>query len=204
MSIPGLERAKSLNLAKSGLAQVMSTIHFNEASDLFTQSDHHARWFAILRHPVERAVSMFHHMDLMKAWGPNFEITIDAYVDSDKVESNWMVRYLTGKKHEDVGLEDLNVAKEILRKKFLVGLFDKMDSSFDRFEYYYGWRAAGEDQRECVDRLLHKQFIGKNEYPEISKASPVWNKLEKINNWDMKLYDYAVQLFREQETLMGS
>ena len=170
-----------MNLANSGMAQVIVTSHFQEGSDIFTNSDHHGRWFCILRHPVERAISIFYFLSSLKMWGPDVELTIEDYVKSDRVESNWMIRYLIGKKSGDVGIDELNMAKEILRKKFIIGIFEDMDSSLFRFQRFFGWTIYGEDQRECSERVLHQMKIGENNHEPIMEGSDVWNALLTIN-----------------------
>ena len=99
------------------MAEVIATSHFQEGSDLFTNTDHHGRMFGLFRHPVHRAASHFYFLNQLNAFGPGANMSIEEYVKSDKVESNWMIRFLIGKKSGDVGIDELNIAKEILRKK---------------------------------------------------------------------------------------
>jgi hypothetical protein len=59
--IPGLEKAKRLGLVESGLAEVIVIRHVFDAEQLFNQQQR-GRLFAVFRHPLERAVSMFNYL----------------------------------------------------------------------------------------------------------------------------------------------
>ena len=204
-TLPGLERARNMQLIKSELAQTIATGHFQEGSELFASDIvHHARWFGIFRHPVQRAESAYNYMNAMNVWQSNPKInSIEDYANSDQVESNWMIRYLVGKKSGDVGINELNMAKEIVRKKMVVGLYSEIGTSLDRFFHYFNFGPVGEEQRQCVNRLLHDVKVGEsmNNNP-IPEGSRVWNRFLVVNNWDMKLYEYVQQLFVEQQALI--
>jgi hypothetical protein len=59
--IPGLEKAKRLGLVESRLAEVIVIRHVFDAEQLFNQQ-YRGRLFAVFRHPLERAVSMFNYL----------------------------------------------------------------------------------------------------------------------------------------------
>jgi hypothetical protein len=59
--IPGLEKAKRLGLVESRLAEVIVIRHVFDAEQLFNQQQR-GRLFAVFRHPLERAVSMFNYL----------------------------------------------------------------------------------------------------------------------------------------------
>lgn len=60
-TIEGIERANNLNLVGSELAEVIVIQHLYEAERLFDPS-HRGRLFAVFRHPIERAISMFYYL----------------------------------------------------------------------------------------------------------------------------------------------
>ena len=60
-TIPGLQRATELGLAQSGLADAIVIRHIFEADQLF-DPQHRGRLFAVFRHPVDRAISMFNYL----------------------------------------------------------------------------------------------------------------------------------------------
>ena len=55
----GIQRAKNLNLITSGLADVVMSPLLHDAAALFTPT-HKGRLFTMLRHPIERATSLFY------------------------------------------------------------------------------------------------------------------------------------------------
>lgn len=60
-----MERAKKLGLAQSGLADLIVTTYVYEANDLF-DTQHRGRLFSVFRHPVDRAISMFHYLQYVR------------------------------------------------------------------------------------------------------------------------------------------
>jgi hypothetical protein len=119
---------------------------------------------------------------------------------------------------------DLDVAKEILRRKCIVGLLGEKGESMKRFEKFFGWDAgASRDyidatelhaapgasrwknakDEECRDRLLYWGWINKNKHPTVEEGSGVYRLLESRNRYDIELYMYARQLFEEQFMQLG-
>lgn len=60
-TLAGLKRAKQLNLGQSELADVIVVQHLYEAESLF-DDEHRGRLFAMFRHPIDRALSMFYYL----------------------------------------------------------------------------------------------------------------------------------------------
>ena len=123
---------------------------------------------------------------------------------------------------------DLDVAKEILRRKCIIGLLEEKGESMKRFDKFFGWRAdvsrdsllIFEDEKtahavhaarwsknvkdeECSDKLLHWNWMNKNKHPMLEEGTVVYNLLESKNRYDIELYMYARQLFEEQYIQLG-
>ena len=196
----GIAHAKSLHLAQSRMANVAITPHVHEMGDIF-DPQHKGRLFAMIRHPIDRAVTMFYYLQ-RATWEPSYDprlqdMTIEDYAKSDRVEENWMTRFLTGKKTEPLGPHDVVLAREILRRKFVVGLLSRTDESVKRFIDVMGWDTSKPERMECINNLVHNG-MNRHEHPPIERGSDVWDKLMEYNKYDMELYIYAVQLFQEQ------
>jgi len=91
----GLERAKALGLAQSGLADAIVTTYVYEANGLF-DPQHRGRLFSVFRHPVDRAISMFQYLQYAD-WEPTYNpqlasMSIEEYAQSGTVENNWLTR----------------------------------------------------------------------------------------------------------------
>ena len=163
--------------------------------------------FTLIRHPIERAVSLFHYLAIAY-WEPTYDpdlafISIEMYARSKRIEHNWMVRFLTNELERDLTPRHLDLAKEVLRKKCIVGLLEEKGDSWLRLERFFGWRFPSQESRECQIRLLHWGWPNKHSHPTVEEGSTAWALLYKQNELDMMLYEYAKILFEEQRTLFG-
>ena len=195
--------------------------------------------FSLFRHPVERAISSFYSKQQVHDvhFDPSLEIySLTDWANSPQYINDYMVRSLVGKLNERSPLNqqplnrnDLDVAKEILRRKCLIGLTDEKSESLKRFEKFFDWNAEearrhesvnGEEKtaertrnekwrkeiikdEECKDRLLHYSWEKKHKHviPEENDVS--YKLLESKNRYDIELYIYARQLFDEQYYQLG-
>ena len=204
-TLPGLQRAAGMGLVQSQLADVIVTPHiYTAVTSLFDQG-HRARMFTTIRHPIERAVSMFHYLSVAD-WEPTYDpdlafVNVEMYARSDRVENNWMVRFLTGELTGDLTERHLDVAKELLRSYCVVGLMEEKAESLRRFESYLGFAYRGPEGRDCRDKFLHWDYGNKHEHPTVEEGSTAWNLLYHKNELDMKLYEYALEVFQEQGQL---
>ena len=105
------------------------------------------------------------------------------YIQSEYVESNWMVRFLVGKPTGFVDEHDLEEAKAILRGKCWIGLQTQCKDEFQGGKK----RSNKNTQKKVVDRDADE-----------------WLLLSQINALDMKLFAHAVDIFHEQYTCFFS
>ncbi len=94
------------------------------------------------------------------------------------------------------------VAKEVLKRKFLVGLLDNKRGSFARFDHYFKWKESPKYASEfgCRKQLMDEKYTPKN---PVRKGSETWNLLMEQNRFDIHLYDYAKELFVQQSFIFG-
>lgn len=95
----GIEHAKDLGFGEANLADVVLSSRLHEAASLFTPDNLHpnvvkGRCFALLRHPIRRAVSMFFYLR-DATWEPTYSevyksMTVEEYAVSQYAEDNWM------------------------------------------------------------------------------------------------------------------
>ena len=200
----GIQRAKSLNLVDSGLADIIFTPLLHDAAQLFNGTSHQGRIFCIFRHPIERAISLFHYLK-KASWEPTFSErlksikSVEDYAISEFAEDNWLVRFLTNKLTEHLSRDDLDVAKEILRRKVLVGLLVDVKGSVMRFNKYFGWDHLNltEQQQSCTEKYM-SGGSNTNKHDGIEEGGPGWRILRANNLLDLELYEYALQLYEEQ------
>ena len=200
---PGIQRAKSLGLAESGMADVFMTSLLYDGASVFDEN-HRARLFTMFRHPVHRAVSLFHFIqDTVWRRQETFDkvlskITIDEYYKGGMGENNWMTRFLSNEHTSEIDEGHLEVAKAIIRQKCLVGLMDEKSDSLARFEAYFGWKLRSEAERECHDKKLNWAWPLKHRHDDVEEGSDLWNLIAEHNKYDVLLYEFAEQLYREQ------
>ena len=201
----GIERAKRLDLIGSGMAEITVSSLLYQASSLFSER-HKGRLFTIIRHPVERAVSLFHYVqDTQWRRRQTFQkelsdLTIEEYFESGLSENNWMTRFLVNEPTKgELSNDDLKLAKEILRRKCLVGLLKEKGESFARFERYFGFPLKNDDQKDCHEKKLQWAWPQKHRHDEVEENTPLWDLIVSHNVYDMELYHYASEvLFVEQ------
>lgn len=203
----GIERAKKLGLITSSIADIIITHMFIDSLTLFDES-HRGRPFTMMRDPIERSISMYNHLQSIN--DPNISgMNLQSYARSQYVENNWMVRTLTGRLKGELTSNDLEIAKDILKRKFIVGLFDKMGDSLERFESYFGVSYAKEKDDEkmktCRDEILKQwQSKGSSKLKQAEKKNTI-RSLEWQNKLDIELYAFSKELYLKQgDSIIGS
>mmetsp|Transcript_6181 Transcript_6181/g.9062 ORF Transcript_6181/g.9062 Transcript_6181/m.9062 type:complete len:358 (-) Transcript_6181:237-1310(-) len=139
----GLKRASKLNLAKSGLADIITSSSPHPIANQIFTPNNPGRMFTILRHPVDRAVTMYYYLKTA-TWDPLYNpklitMSLVDYAKSSSIENNWLTRFLVNKPGGALTKKDLILAKELLKRKCLVGLYDDMEVSLAKFDRYFGW-----------------------------------------------------------------
>jgi hypothetical protein len=135
-------------------------------------------------------------------------MTVEEYGNSNFVENNFMVRRLTNVLTEEVFQHDLDRAKLIIKKKFIVGLLEKFEKSIARFEKFFGWKYTEnpQSQEECRAKYLgHGDNTNKEKKKQnlaiVSPGTPAYEALARQNEWDLQLYQFIEELFEEQERM---
>jgi len=196
-SLIGLQRAKQLEFGYSPFGNMVVTPHLVELSDALSE-ERQGRMFCMLRHPVLRILSLYHHVKEIDEDVRG--MSLEQFTESNKYPTNHMTRILSknGKMH--LSENHLVLAKEVLRRKFLIGLFTKKRESFNRIIQYFGWHLSIPNA-VCMDKIVHRDWPGKQEYEPLPANHPISKKIAKNNEFDVQLYDYAVYLFKEQTNM---
>ena len=156
----GISHASDLGLATSGLADVIVSPHLHYATKLIFDEEHKGRAFTILRHPIERALSRYHATQLHSTDDKVKTMSIEEYVKSEYVETNWLTRFLVNRRQDGIiGYEQVALAKEVLRRKFLIGLYDHFEESIYRFEAFFGWRITSPPGRAGAAKICHENLL---------------------------------------------
>ncbi len=84
----GIKHALNLGLVPSHLADTIVSAHVDLIPSLFNANDR-GRAFVLLRHPVDRAASMFYFLK-NSGYLPLKNMTVDDYAKSEYIENNWL------------------------------------------------------------------------------------------------------------------
>jgi len=217
----GIDRARSMGLVESSMADVIVTQYLYQAATLFNPNQR-GRIFAIFRDPIERASSMYHYLQYA-AWEPTYDPALSQmslldYARSERVEHNWMTRILSDTLKGPLNENHLELAKAVVRQKTLVGLLSRKGETVERFKEAFGWHdkypefekvVTEEDRKlemtraeECADKLLHMDWPNKHGHSTIDDTqSQEYAQLFEVNKFDIELYNYAERVFDEQSVL---
>lgn len=204
----GIERAAMMGFAQAQMADMVTSSYFLNAARFLFSEDRPGRAFVLLRNPMHRAVSMYYYL---KAKGDLDEkLTLEEFARGAGIENNWMTRFLTNAMEGELKKSHLDQAKKILSKKFLVGFLDDPEESVVRLMKFVGWAYDEDDtkgllQQDCVARKLSDgSNRNQNEYELPKKGSQSHALISWQTQFDMKLYEFAKQLFDIQTKKYGS
>lgn len=213
----GIDRAYSMRLVPFGVADVIYSPLLHDASSLFSQRNQ-ARLFMMLRHPVEAQFARFRLLrstsarDMPERHDELSKMSYLEFASSDFVDDNWITRALVHKMYGEVLTpQDMETAKEILRRKAIIGLYDDAYVSFKKYARYFNWdqlRTGGyftDDANQCFrdmievakskDEVLGTLNLKEEEAKEDSDA---WKTLLGRNTYDYELYMYGKHLYKYQ------
>lgn len=181
-----------------------------EASKMLFSSAGKGRLFVMLRNPIKRVVDQFYYRQ-RATWEAGYDSTLaimslEEFAASDRLVENFVVRSLVHKLTTDVTAADVELAKNILRQKFVVGIFEWFDLSVVRFEKYFGWWDEHSVLTDTAvnhchyDRISTGGHVGT--HPKAENGSEAYKKIA-VRNWaDLELYFYAKNLFYQQAALI--
>jgi len=207
----GLTRAReSVNYDGPNHVRVFTSFYLNEAATLFDNPElRGGRVFALFRHPVEREVSLYHHL-IESHWEQTHhpeiaQMTLKEYAFSSMAHSNWLVRYLANNKTGDLTRDDLELAKKILLEKVLVLLTNRMKESIGRLSTYFNWEFFPEKESCTLDTVSEEEDIfNKKDHAMLQEDTEEWEILASLNLLDIELYEYITYLFDSQGDIIYS
>ena len=96
-------------------------------------------------------------------WEPTYSptyktMTLAQYAQRTGGENNYMVRKIVGKRYNAViGDDDLEMAKTIVKEKFIVGIMEEFEESVHRFSALLDIDETTYDNKECFDKYAIKE-----------------------------------------------
>jgi hypothetical protein len=163
-------------------------------------------YFTILRDPIERVISQYYYIKrdrdhLLHDKVENGKMSLDAYLESGITPevNNGQTRLISGKDHlyayGKCTPELLTLAKKNIQSHFsIVGLLERFEESLILLKLHYRWKKIYYVVRNVSQNRLPRSEISKDTIALI----------EKYNQYDIELYDYAKKQFKlrvaEQKT----
>eukprot|EP00545_Synedropsis_sp_CCMP1620_P004970 CAMPEP_0119012972 /NCGR_PEP_ID=MMETSP1176-20130426/7723_1 /TAXON_ID=265551 /ORGANISM="Synedropsis recta cf, Strain CCMP1620" /LENGTH=459 /DNA_ID=CAMNT_0006966013 /DNA_START=78 /DNA_END=1457 /DNA_ORIENTATION=- len=207
----GIEQAKAVNLAALDRVDIITSPLLSVLS-LFDDLSLQGRSFCTLRHPAARLASFFYASKdaSSRYYDPAMmDVTIDQYAawPGDRNEFNFMVKSLVSSGNElissgEITNEDMDLAKSILQQKFMILLAEDTFGSWTKLQSWLGWTST-QEQRKCEDAAMDKDWLQTPlEYPVLGSDAPAYLHLSERNNWDLQLYEFAVQIFQQQTEVL--
>ena len=195
----GIQRASRFNVVASRQAQMVVSPLLHEASLQLFSNRNKGRFFAVFRDPLDRVVSLFYYLQTA-TWEPTYnpllaDMTLEQYVNSTLVESNFVIRSLLDKMEAPLTEQDLEMAQETLRAKCTVGLLDDLEESVRRFDTFFGLSSPND---QCKAGYIKK---GSNRHSHPNSPEPgstVYQELARKNHMDIRLHQFVKELFVEQ------
>ena len=190
----GIAHAKKMQLVPSSLPDVIFSPLFTEAVEQLYSPHRTAKLIVTFRHPVERAVAMYHYK-AKATWDPDYNpkfssMTLEEYALGNNIENNYVTRLLLDKHGGSLTSEDLAVAKEILRRKAVVGLYDSFEESILHVNRYFSWTPASADIVQCQTQVIRKK-LAEEEVVRLDIGSTAYALISQHNRFDLNLYDYV-------------
>lgn len=163
----GIMRASRLGLVPSGLVDIIITSDVTFAAEHLFDESHKGRLLSLFRHPVDRLVSKFYYLQ-KASWERDYKpqwkhIDVLEWAKTRSTpDNNFMVKKLAGlRANETATEEDLRIAMRTIKKRFYVGLMDKMEESIHRFNFVMGIDEVQEDNQQCLEHFFHHSVSAK-------------------------------------------
>mmetsp|Transcript_19320 Transcript_19320/g.45218 ORF Transcript_19320/g.45218 Transcript_19320/m.45218 type:complete len:369 (+) Transcript_19320:211-1317(+) len=210
---PGILRAERLGLVPSRKADMIFSSDVNFASQHLFSPQYKGRIYAFFRNPVDRCVSKFYYLQTAtweRTYRPEWVgMSITDWATNHNFDENFLVKKINGKGLADpVDEKDLVVAKEIVRRRFIVGLMSDMEESVRRFNIMLGIDRNTVKSKDCHNEYFGDSMPSKNtnsnSHPEVTPGSHEYDVIAERNALDMVLYKYIQFLYSEQRSMIDS
>mmetsp|Transcript_963 Transcript_963/g.1110 ORF Transcript_963/g.1110 Transcript_963/m.1110 type:complete len:235 (+) Transcript_963:92-796(+) len=204
-SVEGVQRAADLKLTESGLPDLILSNYLHMGLDALFHNETKARLFMVMKHPVDLAISIYYDFTQTAVEEVLRSMPLEEFINSNYYVGNVITKIIWhGWGPENPSLQNLHIAQDILRSKFLVGIYDDLWASIQLFEDYFFWNEIGNEpgilscKRELQRLEVQRELDMYRQIGEVKIGGAVYNRIIELNNIDMELYWFAVDLHRAQ------
>jgi len=198
----GVDRGIAHDLAKSDLVDIYySRDPYNIARLFAPPNEVYGRGFVIIRNPIRRAVATYKRLQIKR---PDIvgDMTLEQFATSQLLQDNFLTRTLSRNEDAPLTEADVDLAKEILKRKFVVGLYDQFEHSVRRMEAFFGWK-LNEGINSCQARIVQQEMnLGFNDDSETLSYDSAYAAIAEKNKFDIQLFSFAEYVFKYQERVL--
>jgi hypothetical protein len=200
----GIDRARDLLLIPSGQSDVAVSPQVFYASRKLFNAAQKGQLVCMLRNPIERELANYQHLVQSNSYLLQGITSLKQYAENNfGMAENYMTRILSGQEH-GIGPATpkmLEIAKDVLRAKCLVGLHEQLPASINRIVKYLDLDSVVDtppSSRPCIDDAVNREMDIVYDLPKVKEGDRVYEALARRNSLDLELYHYALGIFSEQ------
>jgi len=158
----------------------------------------------MMRHPVETAISLFFYLR-RATWESTHRqefnnMTLYEYATTHDKElriDNWVTRHLSRNLKGPLNKNDVQLAKDIISQKALVGLTEDYEESFKRFDMFHGLGTWSKNGNNCVNEHIRGK-ANLNKHQHFGNESKEWKALAALNKADIEVFEFAQATYAKQ------
>eukprot|EP00984_Skeletonema_dohrnii_P004764 scaffold1670_cov121-Skeletonema_dohrnii-CCMP3373.AAC.4 len=193
----GVDRGIAHDLAKSDRVDIFYSHDPYDIARLFAPpAEVYGRGVVMVRNPVRRAVATYKRLQIKR---PDLvgDMTLEQFATSHLLQDNFLTRTLSRNKDAPLTEADVNLAKEVLKRKFVVGLYDHFEDSVRRFEAFFGWKIS-ESVNSCQSKAVQQELdLGYNDFDTLP-YDQAYAEIAQKNRADLELFKFAEYLYKYQ------
>jgi hypothetical protein len=166
--------------------------------------------FILFSDPLERMLTFYYSAQdpASTSFDPALEsVSLHEFATwpEDRPEFNFVTKSLLTQGNgliasDQITVEDFELAKEIILSKAMILLVDDKLGSWAKVATWMKWN-EDKKARKCVDSVLLVDWPKVN-HPAFEKDSNTSKALVQRNQWDLQLFEFAVQLYQQQTTAL--
>ena len=199
----GIDRARDLLLIPSGQSDVAVSPQLFYASRKLFNAAQKGQMVCVLRNPIERELANYQELVQTNSYLLQGITSLQQYAEEFSMTENYMTRVLSGHEHgiSPATPKMLEIAKDVLRAKCLVGLHEHLSASINRAVKYLDLDSVVDtppSSRPCLDDVVKRELDLAYNLPRVKEGDSVYEALARRNSLDLELYYYALGIFSEQ------
>ncbi|KAL3777294.1 LOW QUALITY PROTEIN: hypothetical protein ACHAWO_002120 [Cyclotella atomus] len=197
----GIDRGIAQDLATSNLMSFILQILWMRHVYSYSPAEAYGRGIVLMRDPVDRVVALYEYLNAAKQGdgrGVN-KLSLEQFAKSDLTEDNPLTRSLSSNKSSKLNKADIQVAKEILKRKFVVCMTNykiPLTASESSLGGKLQKRHANVNLPSWSESSAqYNQYLNRK-HPGLTPAA--LDAIKSKNEYDLELFEYGKFMFKHQ------